>query len=389
VHVIDREGLDALIRHLSAEGRTVLGPTVAGGAIALGEVGSARDLPEGWTDEQEGGAYRLRRREDRALFGYAVGPRSWKAWLHPAELRLWRARRTDRGFELGPDDAPVPRYAFLGVRPCELHAIRIQERVLAGGVHADPGYRARREAAFLVAVNCGEPGGTCFCASMGTGPAADDGYDLVLTEILDPRDPGGPTRFTVLAGSARGEEALGGVPAREASPGEARAARSVVEEAASRMGRSLDAAGLPELLADRLEHPRWEETAERCLACGNCTLVCPTCFCTSVDDTTELTGDAAERWRRWDSCFATDFSHIHGGSVRGSRASRYRQWLTHKLGTWHEQFGTSGCVGCGRCITWCPVGIDLTEEVAALRRSPGPAAGPDGAARPPTSGGDP
>jgi len=389
VHVIQREGLDALIRQLSAEGRTVLGPTVDGGAIALGQIGSARDLPEGWTDEQEGGFYRLRRREDRALFGYAVGPRSWKAWLHPAEMRLWRARRTDGAFELEAEDAPIPRYAFLGVRPCELHAIRIQAHVLAGGAHPDPGYRARREEAFLVAVNCGEPGGTCFCASMGTGPGADDGYDLVLTEIPDPGDPGGATRFTAEAGSARGEEVLGRIPVREASSGEVDAARAVVEEAAGRMGRSLGAEGLPELLAASPEHPRWGETAERCLACGNCTLVCPTCFCTSVDDTTDLTGEVAERWRRWDSCFAADFSYIHGGSVRGSRASRYRQWLTHKLGTWHEQFGTSGCVGCGRCITWCPVGIDLTEEVAALRRTPVPAAAPGRAADAPTSGGEP
>jgi ferredoxin len=97
-------------------------------------------------------------------------------------------------------------------------------------------------------------------------------------------------------------------------------------------------------------------------------MACPTCFCTTVDDVTDLTGSQAVRSRRWDSCFSMDFSYIHGGSVRSSGASRYRQWLTHKLASWQDQFGASGCVGCGRCITWCPVGIDLTEEVEAIRQ---------------------
>jgi Fe-S-cluster-containing hydrogenase component 2 len=133
----------------------------------------------------------------------------------------------------------------------------------------------------------------------------------------------------------------------------------------------MDVTGLPELLARNLEHPRWDDVASRCLACANCTMACPTCFCSTVEDTTDLTGDHAERWRSWDSCFTMDFSHVHGGSVRTSTRARYRQWLTHKLSTWHAQFGTSGCVGCGRCITWCPVAIDLTQEVAAIRGSEG------------------
>ncbi|MBV8527642.1 MAG: 4Fe-4S dicluster domain-containing protein, partial [Candidatus Dormibacteraeota bacterium] len=109
--------------------------------------------------------------------------------------------------------------------------------------------------------------------------------------------------------------------------------------------------------------------AQRCLACGNCTMQCPTCFCSDlVDEPDVVAGDA--RVRRWASCFEQDYSHIHGGSVRTSTRARYRQWLTHKLGTWWEQFGTSGCVGCGRCIAWCPVGIDITDEVRALREQP-------------------
>jgi Fe-S-cluster-containing hydrogenase component 2 len=138
------------------------------------------------------------------------------------------------------------------------------------------------------------------------------------------------------------------------------------------MGRSLEAAGLDKVLLAGLESPRWEATAARCLSCANCTMVCPTCFCTTVEDTTDLTGDHAERWRRWDSCFTLDFSYIHGGAVRRTTASRYRQWLTHKFATWFEQFGESGCVGCGRCITWCPAGIDVTEEARAFRTGSAP-----------------
>jgi ferredoxin len=362
--VIGREGFTALFRILKEAGYTVVGPTMRDQAIVYDRLDSPADLPEGWTDAQEGGRYTLKRRADRALFGYAVGPQSWKAWLHPSDVRLWTVTRS---FEITPDAPPTERLALIGVRPCELHAIRIQDRVFSGGAFVDPTYQALRSAAFVVAVNCGEPGGTCFCASMGTGPAADTGFDLALTEIKEPDG----SHFTVTAGTARGGEILERLPRRPAGEADVEAAAAVVRCAGSRMGRTLDTTGIRELLAGALEHPHWEEVARRCLACGNCTMVCPTCFCTRVEDKSALTGDTAERWRRWDSCFTTDFSYVHGGSIRRSGASRYRQWLTHKLGTWFDQFGSSGCVGCGRCITWCPVAIDLTEEVAALRKTGG------------------
>ena len=128
--------------------------------------------------------------------------------------------------------------------------------------------------------------------------------------------------------------------------------------------------GIKELLYGNPEHSQWDNVASRCLACANCTMVCPTCFCSTVDDGTSL--DLREAWRdrRWDSCFTLEHSHMHSGPVRSSTKSRYRQWMTHKLASWIDQFGTSGCVGCGRCITWCPVGIDITEEVSAIRSSP-------------------
>jgi ferredoxin len=363
--VIAPRALDGLVGALKARGFRVLGPTVRDGAIVYDDLESADELPIGWTDRQEPGSYRLERRGDGARFGYAVGPHSWKQFLFPARIPLWRARRTEAGgFEVRESEPPAEDapFAFIGVRSCELHGIAIQDRVFLGGRYVDRDYEARRRDAFLVAVNCFEPGGTCFCVSMGSGPRADGGYDLALTEILE-----GEHRFLVEVGSERGAEVLAELPRRAVVDDDLRAAQAAVDGAAQRMGRSLDTADLRDLLARNLEHERWDEVASRCLTCGNCTMVCPTCFCTSVDEVTDLAGDQAERVRLWDSCYSVDHSYIHGGSIRPSGRSRYRQWLTHKFGTWHDQFGTSGCIGCGRCITWCPVGIDVTEELAAIR----------------------
>ena len=362
--VVGPEALDDLIAALRRRGFRVLGPTVRDQAIVYDELESADDLPVGWTDRQEPGSYRLERRDDDARFGYAVGPHSWKQFLFPSRLRLWRARTNGNGapvVEEEPlDETPL---AFVGVRACELSAIGIQDRVFTGGAFADRDYAARREGAFVVAVNCGEPASTCFCASMDTGPRVRAGYDLVLTELVDDDH-----RFLVEAGSESGAEVLAELPSRPAEEPDRAAADAVVDSAAARMGRTMEAGDLRDLLARSLESAHWDDVAERCLTCGNCTLVCPTCFCTSVEDTSDLAGAESARTRVWDSCFSLDYSYIHGGSVRQSGRSRYRQWLTHKLGTWHDQFGTSGCVGCGRCIAWCPAGIDITAEVAALRR---------------------
>jgi sulfhydrogenase subunit beta (sulfur reductase) len=364
VRVLHRHDFQHLLNALVSRGYRIVGPTVRDGAIVYEEIHAASDLPEGWTDLQNGGTYRLERRRDAALFGYTVGPHSWKKFLFPPRTRLWQADRQPQGFTLRPEPIHEVPYAFLGVRSCELHAIAIQDKVF---MDADPLYRAHRERALLIAVNCGQAGGTCFCVSMKTGPRAESGFDIALTELLED----GRHAFTVEAGSERGRDIIQALPTEEAGAADLEASARCTERAVRQMGRSMDTTGLPALLARTLEHPRWDEVASRCLACANCTMACPTCFCSTVEDTTDLTGDHAERWRSWDSCFTIDFSHVHGGSVRTSTKARYRQWLTHKLSTWHDQFGTSGCVGCGRCITWCPVAIDLTQEVAAIRRSEG------------------
>lgn len=364
---LDRAGLAQLLERL-ADGRRLLGPTVRDGAIVIDEIDGVDDLPSGWGDEQEPGKYRLVHRDDDALFGYVVGPHSWKAELFPARALLFRATQdTTEGFVVEPAAEAEPM-TFLGVRPCDLRAIDVQHHVFVSDDHPDPTYRDRQAAATVVAVQCTDPAATCFCTSMGGSPRATEGFDLALTEILD-----GGHRFVVEVGSARGAELIAGLSGRPANASDIAEAHARTDEAAARITRRVDTDGLPARLAATLDHPRWDDVAERCLTCANCTMVCPTCFCSTVEDTTDLTGEHAERWRSWDSCFSLEHSHLHGGPVRSSGASRYRQWLTHKFGTWHDQFGESGCVGCGRCLTWCPVGIDVTEELAALAVPAAPA----------------
>jgi len=374
---LDLDGLQELVDVLGGQGFTVLGPTVRDGAVVPGRIVSVDDLPHGWGDIQEPGSYRLTRRADDALFGYAADAISWKAVLFPSRELIWAGTRTPEGFsvESGHDAGGFgdPPYAILGIRSCDVHALAIHDRVLRERAFPDEHYAARRENAFLITVVCSDPSGTCFCVSMGTGPRADTGYDLALTELLD-----GEHRFYARAGSDRGGAVLAELRLRPANETDGGAADLVVQRSTERMGRVMDTTDIRTLLYDNVDHPRWDDVASRCLSCGNCTMVCPTCFCTSVEDHTSLSGDHVERARVWDSCFTSDFSYLPGGSVRASPRSRYRQWMTHKLASWIDQFGTSGCVGCGRCLTWCPVGIDITEEVAAIRADPQPSETDDG-----------
>jgi NAD(P)H-flavin reductase/NAD-dependent dihydropyrimidine dehydrogenase PreA subunit len=361
---LPRAGLNTLIALLIDDGRTVIGPTIGDGAIAYEEIRSAADLPIGWGEEQRPGGYRLVPNEDStSVFGFTVGPASWKRYTFPARVPIGRSRTVDGAstFEdVIPDARPL---AFLGVRGCELAALRVQDRVLRDGSVADPDYAARREAALVIAVECTVAAATCFCTSMGTGPEVDEhDADLVLTEI-----DGG---FLVRVGSDAGRAIADRLVLEEAGDDRTAAARAAVAAVRELIGDPVNTDGLRGRLLGRLEDPRWAEVAERCLACANCTLVCPTCFCTSVSQRSDLDTLDSVTERTWDSCFSGDFAKVAGGNFRSRRQDRYRQWLTHKFATWLDQFGTFGCVGCGRCITWCPVGIDVREELLAIARPP-------------------
>jgi sulfhydrogenase subunit beta (sulfur reductase) len=354
-----RGQLADLLDLLDAEGFDIVGPVVRDGAIQYRPLTAADDLPQGWVDKQGPGHYRLNRTDSPRCFAWAVGPQALKPFLFPPAEPLWQARRDgDGGLAFAPcTPAQARPLAILGVRACDIAALYLQDRhFLDHG--SDAAYAARRRDLLLVAVHCTAPAATCFCASTGDGPGVTDGADLALHELDD--------GFIVACGSGRGDALAERLPLRPCRDGQRDAADAALDAAARRQARRLPAGSLEATLFERLEHPRWDDLAGRCLACGNCTSVCPTCFCHRERDESTLDGSESLHLREWDSCFSAGHAHLGGYQLRPGIRFRYRQWLTHKLGSWHSQYGRSGCVGCGRCITWCPVGIDITEEARAL-----------------------
>lgn len=353
-----RSALQTLIEILGERGYRVIGPRVRDGAIVYEDVSAAADLPRGWHDAQAPGSYRLTGSDSGLYFAWANGPQAIKPYLFAPREPLWRAKRVDGRLEIQPI-LPEPRpLAFLGVRPCDLAALGVQDKLFLGGPQVDPYYATRGEEMLLIAVNCSHPAATCFCVSTGDGPRAGAGFDLALTELEE--------GFVADVGSVEGQALLDLLPATPATEQQVALAHAQLERAAHSQTRGLPGRNLRAALFDNLEHARWDEVAARCLACGNCTMVCPTCFCHAEHEVPAINGSESVHEREWDSCFTAGHGYIHGFQVRPETKHRYRQWLTHKLGSWHEQFGRSGCVGCGRCIAWCPVGIDITEEARAI-----------------------
>jgi sulfhydrogenase subunit beta (sulfur reductase) len=351
---------NALLADLRQSGYQTVGPRLKDDAIVYTDIETLDDLPRGIQSVQNPASFRLVQTGQNRYFDFIPAAQSWKQFLFPPRTDLFETRKTDGGWKIEVEEEPKTRYALIGVRACELAAIQIQDKIFLRSDFYDPIYRARRESLFILAVNCLKPAGTCFCVSMGTGPRHQTGFDLCITELDD--------LFLVEVGSELGRSLLARRRFDLPSAFVQSNAAQDLERAAKSMGRSLETGDLPDLLLDHLEADRWTEVGKRCLACSNCTQVCPTCFCWNATDTVDLLNTASRRERVWDSCFNLTFSHVFGGNSRPTIRSRYRQWLTHKLASWKGQFGMLGCVGCGRCITWCPVGIDLTEEVAAVRK---------------------
>lgn len=357
---------ELLLDLIKGAGYKLLGPTLRDEVIIYDELRSAKDLPIGWMDEQDPGRYRLKRRQDNAYFGYNLGPHSWKKYLFPPKEKLWTAKKQDIGKltilqEIPPADEKM---AFIGVRACEIEAILVLDKVFNTKLAIYSQYQRRREDTFIVAVNCTTAVNTCFCASMQAGPEVKGGYDLSLTEVIDDKQH----YFLLRIGSERGGAISESLRLRAATSDESDLAHHHVERTIEKMVRKVDNAQVHEVLMASWNSKQWDKVAERCINCANCTMACPTCFCSNTEDVVSLDANQVDRWQQWESCFNLSHSYVHGGSVRGSAQSRYRQWLTHKFGTWWDQFGVSGCVGCGRCITWCPVGIDVTEELQQLQK---------------------
>lgn len=356
---------EQLLDLIKNAGYKLLGPTVRDEVIIYDELQSAKDLPIGWMDEQDPGRYRLKRRNDSAYFGYNLGPHSWKKYLFPPKEKLWSAKKQENNKLVILQEVlpPDEKMAFIGVRACEMQAIFVLDKVFNTKLAVYQQYQRRRENTFIMAVNCTVAANTCFCASMQSGPFVKEGYDLSLTEVIDERQH----YFILMIGSERGKSICGNLQFRAATTDEGNLAHSHVERTIEKMIRKVDNAHVHEVLAESWDSKQWDKVAERCINCANCTMACPTCFCSDTQDVVSIDATHVDRWQSWESCFNLSHSYIHGGSVRSSAQSRYRQWLTHKFGTWWDQFGVSGCVGCGRCITWCPVGIDVTEELKQLQ----------------------
>jgi sulfhydrogenase subunit beta (sulfur reductase) len=365
--ILPKSALQNLVEELQRAGHTVIAPVLNEQVIQLRPIQNVHQIAHGLNDEQDGGRYRLVPGEPELFFKYVVGPDSGKRFFFPPHQDLFSLRVEDDAFMLTKAPPQAPKLALLGLRPCDLAAIKLQDRVF--GItreqetyrcESETYYREVREQSFLIAINCTHPSGTCFCVSMGTGPQAREGFDLAMTELRE--------GFVVHIGSQRGQMLASKLPLHPPSPAELELEELKLQQATEHMGRRLETEGMLPLLRNNVRHPHWEDVARRCLGCGNCTMVCPTCFCSTVTDTNDIASGEVTRTRQWDSCFTHQFSYTTGGTVRNTIRGRYRHWLLHKLCTWQEQFEAYGCVGCGRCITWCPVGIDLTAEVETLRQ---------------------
>jgi ferredoxin len=361
--ILKASDLDSLFVALKKNNYQIVGPTIRDKAIIYDFIKALKDLPIGYNDQQDNGQYRISHSEKETIFsGYTVGQNSLRQFIYPPEKTILNISKKDKNLFIEDQIADIPRLAVIGLRACELSAIRIQDKILTQGSYIDNEYLKTRKEMFIIAVNCGNPGNTCFCYSMNTGPVVTDGFDLALTEINND----GESYFVTEVGSEKGDKLLKALSLTQASEQTLGQKELILESAKSKMGRKLPIKSLTDSLSNQFDNPYWDEIAGKCLSCGNCTMVCPTCFCVDFRDETNLIGEMAVRLRHWDSCYNTDFSYIHGGSIRSSGKSRYRQWLMHKLSFWNDQFDVLGCVGCGRCITWCPVGIDITEEASRI-----------------------
>jgi len=352
-----------LIRNLRDRGYTVVGPSLSEGVVRLMELTGPADLATGVVDVQAPGSYTLGR-ESPLIFSSVNGPDSPKRDLHPAEVELSKLVESGDGIEFVSAFQPGRRYAFLGIRPCDLKAVEVMDRTMLAPGFEDHVYSALRSDSIFIVVNCTRAGENCFCVSMGTGPGVESGYDVAITELPEKLLIDVPERSTAL---------FQGIELKPATEAELQTASEMVQRAREQMGRRIAERDPSKRMYAVMDSPEWGKVAERCLACGNCTMVCPTCFCNTIIDRTDLRDGSVSRVRVWDSCLSKDFVYSAGGNPRVQRMARYRQFVMHKFAYWPDEFGIYGCVGCGRCITWCPVGIDITETVNGVLKDQRPA----------------
>ena len=287
--------------------------------------------------------------------------------LSPGKMFIYKPREDILKFRM---EAPVSieeitptieKQVIVGIHPCDINAILYLDKTFLG-VFPDPFYKARRENTILIGLNCMQVSENCFCSSVGAGPflKAQAGYDMILTDF-------GEDYLVEIKHSKASE--LFTIKGKEAGPDEWRVKSEKEETVLKSFKKVIDIDGLDDLFMKNLDHPVWTTTAdERCLSCSNCVMVCPTCFCYDIVDETSMDLKGVRRIRQLDACQDLRFAEVHAGNFRLRRASRLRQFVIHNL-NYTNQYGVIKTVGCGRCITWCPTKIDLTEMAKEIQRS--------------------
>ena len=350
--------LQHLLDNILNEGYCCIGPQVRDDAIIYDTLTSVEQLPYNMSDTQAPGSYSLEKTKSKKYFDWANGPQAIKPLLFAPVEKLWQSTQAaDGSISFKTSEVDITPTAIFAARACDIAAMKIQDQHFLQQQFVDPYYRARRDNLLIIAVNCSSPADTCFCHSTGDGPFINNGADIELTEL--------EFGFLIHAETDQGKKLLQGLELQHQTDAQ-RAESNSIQQNASKQKRQLPALDIQTGLLNELKNDNWHTIAARCLSCGNCTAVCPTCFCHRENELPSLDAKSSEHTREWDSCFSQGHSYIHSITIRSETSQRYRQWLTHKFASWHEQYGRSGCVGCGRCISWCPVGIDVIESVYAI-----------------------